>query len=133
MQWECSARSRRVRPMPDEARAPSFDHIGVLGHVGWLFSQSEEHRDGFLADLEWRVMPPVALGQFKIWTRPTPTGGTQPVAYASWAFVGERQDAKLKAGRGRLAPANWKSGEKKVLIDIITPFGGREEVMKELG
>lgn len=121
------------KPVPDETTAPSFDHIGVLGPVGWLFSQSSDHRDGFIADLEWRVMPPVALGRFRIWTRKTPTGGNQPVAYASWAFVSERQAERLKADRGRLSPADWKSGEKKVIVDVITPFGGRDAVMKELG
>lgn len=120
------------KPPPDETTVPSFDHIGVLGHVGWLLSQSKDHRDGFIADLEWRVMPPVALGQFKIWTRRTPAGGAQPVAYASWAFVSDRVAAKLKDGRGRLAPADWKSGSNKVIVDVITPFGGRKEVIKEL-
>ena len=28
--------------------------------------------------------------------------------------------------------ADWKSGEKKVIVDVITPFGGRDAVMEEL-
>jgi len=90
---------------------PTFDPIGVLGHVGWLLARDAETRDLFISDLEWRVMPPVALNQFKIWHAEAPNGGgRRPVAYASWAFVGDRQKVRLDAGNTRLAPGEWKSG-----------------------
>ena len=111
---------------------PKFDHIGVLGHVGWLMTRDAELRDLFINDMEWRIMPPVALNQFKLWRTETKEGGNRPVAYASWAYVGERQLKRIQAGNKRLSPAEWKSGETKILIDVIAPFGGREAVMKEL-
>jgi len=112
---------------------PTFDPIGVLGHVGWLLARDAETRDLFISDLEWRVMPPVALNQFKIWHAEAPNGGgRRPVAYASWAFVGDRQKARLDAGNTRLAPGEWKSGNHKVIIDIIAPFGGKEKILGEV-
>jgi len=82
------------------AEDPKFDHIGVLGHVGWLMTRDAELRDLFINDMEWRIMPPVALNQFKLWRQ-----GNRPVAYASWAYVGERQLKRIQAGNKRLSPA----------------------------
>lgn len=107
--------------------APRFDHIAVLGHIAWLMSQSKDHRDLFVSDLEWRVMPAVAHGQFRIWRQ-----GNRPVAYASWAFVGPKQEARLKAGTIRLAPTEWRSGDIKVIVDVIAPLGTRESMVDEI-
>ena len=40
---------------------------------------------------------------------------------------------RIEAGNKRCSAAEWKSGEHKVMIDTITLFGGRDEVLKELG
>jgi len=84
--------------------------------------------DGFsVADRERRIMPPVALGQFRLWRE-----GRMPVGFATWAYVNDHVAARLERGEKRLAPGEWKCGDKPVLIDLIAPFGGAEEAMKEL-
>ncbi|NKB20301.1 MAG: toxin-activating lysine-acyltransferase [Alphaproteobacteria bacterium] len=122
-----------AQPETTADNTPEFDNIGVLGHVGWLMARDDELKGYFINDMEWRVMPPVAFGQFKLWHATAPDGTSRPVAYASWAMVGDRQKARIEAGNKRLSPAEWKSGDHKVMVDIITPFGGRDEVLKELG
>lgn len=106
---------------------PQFDHIGVLGHAGWLMSRSEEHRGTFITDLEWRVMPAVALGQFRLWRE-----GHMPVAFATWAYVDDRVAARLETGNKRLAPGEWKCGTNPVIVDLIAPFGGDDQAREEL-
>lgn len=32
----------------------------------------------------------------------------------------------------KLRPQDWKSGEKAWLIDMVMPFGGRDEALKEV-
>ncbi len=124
----------QAEPQADtQADIPEFDNIGVLGHVGWLMARDEELKGYFINDMEWRVMPPVAFGQFKLWHAKAPDGTNRPVAYASWAMVGDRQKARIEAGNKRLSPAEWKSGDHKVMIDVIAPFGGKDEILKELG
>ena len=110
-----------------KAETPRFDHIGALGHAGWLMSRATEYRHLFINDLEWALMPPLALGQFRIWRQQN-----MPVAFASWAFLGAPQEKRLQSGIRRLSPADWKSGEALWLIDLVTPFGGRDDVLKEL-
>jgi len=80
--------------------------------------------DGFsAADRDWRVMPPVALGQRE---------GRRNVGFATWAYVNDHVAARLERVVKRLAPGEWKCGGKPVFIDLIAPFVGREEAMKEL-
>ena len=38
----------------------------------------------------------------------------------------------FRSGHGKLAPHEWKSGKHLWLIDIIAPFGGTDDVIKDL-
>ncbi len=111
---------------------PALDKVGILGHVVWLMSQSGLHKHLFLSDLEWLVMPALSLGQFRIWHQTNPQGHNVPVAFASWAYLDEGAEARIKEGIKKLAPTDWKSGEALWLIDLIAPFGGADNVIKEL-
>ena len=107
--------------------APAPDKAGVLGHAVWLMTQSPQHRHLLLSDLEWMLIPPVALGQFRLWRE-----GTIPSGFATWAYLNEEVEARLKAGPLRLAPAEWKCGDRLTLMMLLTPFGGAEAAMKDL-
>ena len=81
----------------------------------------------FMTDLEWLVLPPVMLKQFRIFRR-----DRIPVAFASWAYLNEDAARRLTNGSRRLKPQDWKSGEELWLIDLIAPFGGADGIIKEL-
>ncbi|MEZ5843207.1 MAG: toxin-activating lysine-acyltransferase, partial [Hyphomicrobiaceae bacterium] len=38
----------------------------VLGEIVWLMSQSQIHKRMFIQDLEWFVMTPILLQQFRL-------------------------------------------------------------------
>ena len=38
----------------------------LFGEIVWLFSQSPKHKNFFVSDLEWLVMTPVLLRQFRV-------------------------------------------------------------------
>ena len=40
--------------------------------------------------------------------------------------------SRVRSGVRRLAPADWKSGERLWLMDTVVPFGGLEAALKEL-
>ena len=105
----------------------SPDLSAILGQAAWVMMHSPVHKHMFVGDLEWLLVPPIGLKQFRLWRRET-----IPVAFASWAFLGEEQAARLASGVRRLAPADWRSGEELWLIDMVCPFGGMEEAMKQL-
>lgn len=116
---------------PPTAGAPpeaaNREGIGFLGEVIWLMMYSPGHKHFFVTDMEWMTVPPVALRQFRLWRR-----NNLPVAYAAWGFVSAEVEARLMQGVRKLSPQDWKSGDRLWLIDLVVPFGGTEEVLKEL-
>ena len=99
----------------------------VLGEITWLLSQSPVHKNLFIADLEWMIMPPVLLEQFRLFYGPD-----SPGAVAIWATVSEETNARLEGGASKLRQDEWAGGDIPWLIELITPFGAQEEVLKDL-
>lgn len=74
----------------------------VLGEITWLMSQSPAHRQMFISDLEWLIMPPLLLGQFRLFHAPVPGAG----AVATWATEAPaRSGAAEGAGKRPPTPA----------------------------
>jgi cytolysin-activating lysine-acyltransferase len=88
----------------------------VLGEVVSLLMMPASHKHLFLADLEWLVVPPLALRQFRLWRQ-----DDRPVGFATWALLSEEVEARLLSGVRRLKPADWNSGDRAWLIDVVAP------------
>ena len=71
-----------------------------------LLGASPRRRYLFIGDLDWAVLPPIALKQFRLFAK-----DGHPLAYACWAFVSDEDDARLKTGQIKIKPNEWKSGE----------------------
>ena len=56
----------------------------------------------------------------------------RPIGVALWAYVNDEVEERLKSGNARLAPQDWKSGEKLWLTDIVAPYGGHDAMIKDL-
>lgn len=99
----------------------------ALGEIAWLLTQSPTHRYGlFLADLEWLVMPPLTLGQYRLFY-----AEGKPIGAALWAFVDDTVGQRL-AGGGRLAANEWRSGDRLWLVELIAPFGNQQTMIDNL-
>jgi cytolysin-activating lysine-acyltransferase len=99
----------------------------LFGEIVWLFSQSPKHKSFFVSDLEWLVMTPILLKQFRVFYAPD-----RPIGVALWAYVNDEVERRLASGNARLAPGDWKSGEKLWLADIVAPFGGHDAMIADL-
>lgn len=107
----------------------------VLGEVTWLLTQSPLHKQMFIADLEWFVMPAILLEQFRVFFGPpqAPGGTPIPAACALWATVSPETAARLEGGAHKLAPHEWNhTGGELWLIELIAPFGAQEEILRDL-
>lgn len=100
--------------------------LPALGPVAWLYMQMPGRKHAFLADLEWLAMPPLVLGQCKLYVK-----DEAPLAFASWAFL-SAEAASRYAATGKLAPGDWKSGDEVWLVDLVAPFGGGERVLEDV-
>ena len=115
-----------VTPPPPATAQMNKEFAKLLGEVCWLMSRAPHRRHAFMADLEWLVMPPLALGQARLYRNDK----GDPIAFASWATVSDEVDARLKSGVARLAPPEWRSGPHLWIFDILTPFGGSKEILE---
>jgi cytolysin-activating lysine-acyltransferase len=109
---------------PGAARTVS----AVLGEIVWLLTQSPQHKQAFfLADLEWMAMPPILLQQFRMFY-----AKDKPIGVILWAYVNDEVAERLTAGTTRMRPQDWKSGDTLWVVDVIAPFGGTDEMLKDL-
>lgn len=107
--------------------APKKTVASALGEIAWLLSQSPNHRHSlFLGDLEWLVMPPLSLSQYRLFY-----ADEKPVGVAFWAFVSEQVEQRL-AGGGRLGASEWRSGDRVWLVEVVAPFGGQDRMLSDL-
>lgn len=101
--------------------------IPLLGPVTWLMMQQSASRHTLLSELEWRVLPPLILDQAKLYVK-----DDLPVAFASWARLSDAVAYRYKGTPHQLILTDWNSGDQIWLIDVFTPFGGAQEVLKDL-
>jgi cytolysin-activating lysine-acyltransferase len=112
------------KPAPEGAAKKVSE---VPGEIVWLMSQSPLHKQFFISDLEWLVMTPVLLQQFRMFY-----DKDKPIGVVLWATVNEEVEERLAAGTSRLRPQDWKSGDRAWVVEVIAPFGGAEEMVKDL-
>jgi cytolysin-activating lysine-acyltransferase len=99
----------------------------MLGEITWLLSQSPVHRQLFVGDLEWFLMPPLLLEQYRVFYGPD-----RPAAVALYAKVSEEVSQRLQAGAHKLRADEWRSGDTNWLIELIAPFGGHQETFDDI-
>ena len=100
---------------------------GVLGEIVWLMTQSESHKRLFVGELEWYVMEPMMLSQFRVYRK-----DKKPVGVVIWAMVNDEVDERLKSGNTRLRGKEWNNGDKAWIIDVISPFGDPMYLINDL-
>lgn len=112
----------------------------ALGQVVWLLSQSPAHSQLRIRDLEWSFMPAILHEQFRIFrfgplsqvarldpTAIGPAAGALesfeqlPLGVAIWGSLSPAAEAKLEKGE-HLASADWRSGDRVWLIELLSPF-----------
>lgn len=112
----------------------------MMGEIVWLMSQSPIHKLLAISDLEWLLMPPILLSQYKLFYN-----DSQPVGVALWAYLSPEGEARFKAD-GRIAPQDWGNdalfdaqkgivsnpGGTLWLIELIAPFHTSENQQRDL-
>jgi cytolysin-activating lysine-acyltransferase len=101
--------------------------LPILGPAMWLFARDPQRKFTFVADLDWRLMPPLVLEQCKLLSK-----GDLPWAFVTWASVSDAVDARLRSNAPIIAPHEWKSGEHLWLIDVVAPFGEAQVMAQQV-
>jgi len=99
----------------------------ALSRAVVLMMKSPEHAQIPIADLEYLLLPPIMLQQFKLYS-----SGLVPVAFAAWGLFSEEVERRFLAGDRKLSAADWKSGDRAHLVHLVAPFGGEAAVIEDL-
>jgi cytolysin-activating lysine-acyltransferase len=94
----------------------------AFGDMVALLAKSPAHKHFSLADLEWLLLPPVALNQFALADTTLPNGQTMLTGFVLWARVAPDVDARLTQTQRypvRLQPNEWRSGDSFWIIDAV--------------
>lgn len=118
---------RRLAELAVEQAKTVLRKLPLLGPISWLMLQQSATRNIFLGDLEWRVMPALVLDQARLHMR-----DESPTAFVSWAFLSQQAIDRYRLPPHRLAPSDWKSGDQIWVVDLVAPFGGGQEAIREL-
>ncbi len=105
----------------------SLKKLPILGPAVWLYARDDLRKYTFIAEQDWLLIPPIILDQCKLYTR-----DEIPWAFATWAFVSDEVDARLRGNSPRIAPHEWQSGPHPWVIDIVAPFGERDVMLEDL-
>jgi len=112
---------------PAGVTPPPLQMDAAFGAATWLMMNTPMYRHVFLSDLEWMLLPPILLAQYHFYRT-----DRRIVAFTSWGYLSEAAEARLQEANPRLAPADWKSGERLWLVSVIAPFGHAEAALTEL-
>lgn len=103
-----------------------LEKLPLLGPALWLFARDPMRRFTFIADLDWRLLPPLVLDQCKLYSREG-----IPWAFVTWARVSDAIDQRLRSAAPVVAPHEWRSGDKLWLIDVVAPFGDAAGIARQ--
>jgi cytolysin-activating lysine-acyltransferase len=103
----------------------------LFGEICWLFTQSPIHKRLPIATLEAVVMPALLHEQVYV-----SRDGDKPVGAILWAYCSQDAEKKLEkgllGGDQRFTDADWKSGDRLWLVDLVAPFATDQNRHKEL-
>lgn len=101
--------------------------IPLLGPVTWLMMQQAATRHTLISELEWRVLPALLRDQAKLYLK-----DEAPVAFVSWARLSAEVAQRYQNAPHQLVMSDWSSGDHVWLVDVLTPFGGAQDVLKDV-
>lgn len=121
------AAERNIGQAPGEnPAAPTV--ASLLGEIVWLLSMTPSHRYFFLSDLEWLVMTPILLKQFRLYRDKQ----GRPAGLVLWANLTEEAERRLEAGATRLRPQDWNAGNRLWVIDVVAPAVDGNAILQDL-
>lgn len=108
---------------------PTIAHM--LGEIVWVCSQSPIYKNLKISDIEWLLMPPILLEQYRVFHN-----DKTPVGFALWALLSEEVEKRIndnivKGVPVRLTPQEWKSGDRLWLIELVCPTATQENNLSQ--
>jgi cytolysin-activating lysine-acyltransferase len=96
----------------------TFTEAEALGSATWLWMQSAHHRETPVYALSALLLPAIKYSQFVLAMEQG-----KPVFYLAWAEMNVDAEARYIKSPLQIQDADWVSGNRIWLLDVIAPFG----------
>jgi len=102
-------------------------HTKIIGEVTLLMTVSSLHKQHPINFINYFILPPIYLNQFRIYRIKN-----QPVGWVSWAFLSDELEKELIENFRILNLDEWKIGKNVFIMDFIAPFGHARKITQDL-
>jgi cytolysin-activating lysine-acyltransferase len=103
------------------------DYQSDLEKVFYIMSQCAKFKDMRLGGIQRLILPPMRLGQYRIYN-----DKEVPLGYASWALLSDELSEGYKNNTYNMQAQDWDSGNNLWLINILCPRGGGSVALRRL-
>jgi cytolysin-activating lysine-acyltransferase len=103
------------------------DYQSDLEKVFYIMSQCTRFKDMRLSGIQRLILPPMRLGQYRIYS-----DKEVPMGYASWALLSNELSEGYKNNTYKIQAQDWNSGNNLWLINVLCPRGGGSVVLRRL-
>lgn len=110
------------RALP-EIESPDPERLRAYGDMIFLAFRSARHAQMPVAQLRSYLETPLVLGQFRLFR----FDGVARGMY-TWGWLSDEAERRLVTGE-QLTPADWNSGERLWIVDIMAPYKGMTSSM----
>ena len=110
-----------------KSQQTSLDNKNFVGDVLSLIALSNFYHHWKMHKIKKVFVPPLQIGQFRIWYH-----NSQPCGFCSWAWVSDEVLERLQDGGYLLEPQDWQSGKNLWIADWISPFGRTREMVRSM-
>lgn len=107
-----------------------------FGQISALCIHSPIHKSWSVHDLMRLFMPPIMLNQYRVFRAsdyPDQFGDQhQPVGFITWALMNDEGVAAYTQKLRKLQPSDFAAGDQVWVIDLVAPFGGTREIVRDM-
>ena len=103
------------------------DYQSDLEKVFYIMSQCATFKDMRLGRIQRLILPPMRLGQYRIYN-----DKEVPLGYAGWALLSDELSEGYKNNTYNIQAQDWDSGNNLWLINILCPRGGGSVALRRL-
>ncbi len=109
-------------------RLQPYNQAEALGAATWLWMHSPAHRNMPLLALSRLLLPAITRAQFALGS-----SAGQPLFYVAWATFDRAAEGRYVSRHPlELEAADWCSGERLWITDLVAPFGHAPELVSWL-
>ena len=95
-----------------------------LEKIFYIMSQCERFKDMRLSGIQRIILPPLRLGQYRIYS-----DKEVPMGYVSWALLSDELSEGYKNNTYKIQAQDWNSGNNFWLMNVLCPKGGGSVVL----